>query len=86
MLRKLFRYLAFRQGKASKLYRYFWRPDAREWAEFVRLHGGLYHMGTDCSIHVHTWISDPAYTWIGDRVMPGELLRGLPRRLHRDAQ
>lgn len=71
MLRRLLRYLALRHGIAISLYRKFGHPVGEEWADVVRAHGGLYHVGEDCMILPSTLILDPAYTWIGDRVTLG---------------
>jgi acetyltransferase-like isoleucine patch superfamily enzyme len=70
MIRKLARYLAHR-NKAVWLYRRVCHPTGREWAEYLRRFGGLYHLGNGCSILPSTAIIDPAYTWIGDRVCLG---------------
>jgi acetyltransferase-like isoleucine patch superfamily enzyme len=70
MIRKLASYLAHR-NKALWLYRRLCRPSGREWAEHLRRFGGLYHLGTNCSILPSARIIDPAYTWIGDRVCLG---------------
>jgi acetyltransferase-like isoleucine patch superfamily enzyme len=71
MIHRLLRYLAFRRGRAIGLYKRFNRPNGREWAEFLRRHGGLYHLGENCSILPSTAIIDPPYTSIGDRVCCG---------------
>ncbi len=70
MIRKLARHLA-RRNKAIWLYRRLCGPSGREWAEHLRRFGGLYHLGSDCSILPSATIIDPAYTWIGDRVTMG---------------
>ena len=71
MIRSLIRHLALRHGRAVGLYRRLVRPGGREWAEFLRRHGRLYHLGEGCSILPSTMIIDPEYTWIGDRVCLG---------------
>jgi acetyltransferase-like isoleucine patch superfamily enzyme len=71
MFRKLLRYLAIEQNKAVSLYKRFNRPNGREWASYLRRHGGLFQMGTDCTILPSAKIVDPAYTSIGDRVCLG---------------
>jgi acetyltransferase-like isoleucine patch superfamily enzyme len=68
VIRKLLRYLALRHGKATMLYRRLCNPSGKEWAEFLRRHGRLYHLGTDCSILPSTLLLDRAYIWIGNRV------------------
>ena len=71
MFRRLLRYLAFRHNKSVSLYKRVNRPGGREWAAYLRHHGGLYKMGVDCSVLPSTKIVDPAYTSIGDRVCLG---------------
>jgi acetyltransferase-like isoleucine patch superfamily enzyme len=68
MIRKLIRRLAMTHGRGESLYRRLGRPSGTEWAEYLRRHGRLYHLGTGCSILPSTTILDPEYTWIGDRV------------------
>jgi acetyltransferase-like isoleucine patch superfamily enzyme len=71
VIRKLARYLAFEHNKALSVYKRLNRPGGREWASYLRRHGGLYHLGTDCSILPSTKFVDPPYTWIGNRVCLG---------------
>jgi acetyltransferase-like isoleucine patch superfamily enzyme len=71
VIRKCLRYLAFEHNKALSLYKRINRPGGKEWAEYLRRHGGLYHLGVDCSLLPSTNIIDPQYTWIGDRVCLG---------------
>lgn len=68
MFKRVLRYLAMNHGKMVKAYKRFNKPDGREWAEFLRRWGGLYHLGTGCSILPSASIIDPACTSIGDRV------------------
>jgi acetyltransferase-like isoleucine patch superfamily enzyme len=68
MYRKLLRHLALQHGRAERLYRRFCQPSGAEWAEYLRRHGGLYHLGVGCSILPSVTFLDPEYTWIGDRV------------------
>jgi acetyltransferase-like isoleucine patch superfamily enzyme len=67
----MLRHLANRHNKAVGLYRRLCYPGGKEWAEYLRRHGGLYHLGTGCSILPSARVIDPAYTWIGDRVCLG---------------
>lgn len=71
MIRRLISRLAMDHGRATGLYRRLCRPSARQWAEYLKRHGGLYHVGRGCSILPSAKILDPAYTWIGDRVCLG---------------
>jgi acetyltransferase-like isoleucine patch superfamily enzyme len=71
MIRQVLESLALDHNRALGLYRRVCRPDGKQWAEYLRRHGQLYHVGTGCSILPSTRIVDPAYTWIGDRVCLG---------------
>jgi acetyltransferase-like isoleucine patch superfamily enzyme len=71
VIRKLIRYLALEHNKALPLYTRINRPGGKEWASYLRRHGGLYHLGEDCSMLPSTKIIDPPYTWIGNRVCLG---------------
>jgi len=71
MLRKLARYFAMEHNRCVALYKRLNRPGGREWAEYLRRHGGFYHLGTGCSLFPSTLVVDPQYTWIGDRVCLG---------------
>lgn len=71
MIRKLLEKLALDYNRGLSLYRLIGRPNGKMWAEYLRRHGGLYHLGTGCSILPSTRIVDPVYTWIGDRVCLG---------------
>jgi acetyltransferase-like isoleucine patch superfamily enzyme len=71
VIRKLLRYLAVERNKSVGFYKRINRPNGKEWASYLRRHGGLYHLGTDCTILPSTIITDPPYTWIGNRVCLG---------------
>ena len=71
MVRGFLRYLAFRHNKAVGVYRRLCGPSGKEWAEYLRRHGGLYHLGVGCSILPSTLIINPSYIRIGDRVCLG---------------
>ena len=71
MIRRFVRHLALAHNTALPLYRKLNRPNGREWAQYLGRHGGLYHLGADCSILPSTQIVDPWYTWIGNRVCLG---------------
>jgi acetyltransferase-like isoleucine patch superfamily enzyme len=71
VIRRLVTYLALERGRAVSLYKRIVRPGGREWAMYLARHGGLYHLGADCSILPSTHIIDPQYTWIGSRVCLG---------------
>jgi len=69
MLQGAARYLAMERGKSFWLFQRLCRPDAREYAEYLRRHGGLYAMGQEVSITIGTQILDPAYVRIGNNVL-----------------
>jgi acetyltransferase-like isoleucine patch superfamily enzyme len=71
VIRRLLRHLAIERNRAVSLYTRINRPTGKEWALYLKRHGALYHLGTDCSLLPSTKIIDPAYTWIGDRVCLG---------------
>jgi acetyltransferase-like isoleucine patch superfamily enzyme len=71
VIRNFIRYLAHEHNRALPLYKRINRPSGKEWASYLRRHGGLYHLGADCSMLPSTKIVDPPYTWIGDRVCLG---------------
>ncbi len=60
---------AHRRGRFVSLYRRFCRPDAREWAEFLRAQGRIFAMGQDVHIMPSTVLTDPELTRIGSNVM-----------------
>lgn len=68
LVNKLFRFLAFRYGKFSGLYRKLCNPLPDEYAEFLRRHGGFYSIGNQCSILQSTVFTDPAYVRMGNNV------------------
>jgi acetyltransferase-like isoleucine patch superfamily enzyme len=71
VIKRFIRYLALERNRAVGLYRRINRPNGREWATYLRRHGQLFHIGSDCSILPSTRIIDPWYTWIGSRVCLG---------------
>jgi acetyltransferase-like isoleucine patch superfamily enzyme len=68
MIRAVLRHLAPRHDRVAALYRRFGHPSGKEWADFLRRQGRVFHLGVGCSILPSTNLLDPAYTWIGDRV------------------
>jgi acetyltransferase-like isoleucine patch superfamily enzyme len=71
VIRELVRRLAFHDKRAEGLYRRVCRPNGREWADYLRVHGGLAHIGPDTSILPFTNLLDRPYIWIGARVCLG---------------
>jgi acetyltransferase-like isoleucine patch superfamily enzyme len=71
VIRELVKRLAFLDKRAAPLYRKLCTPNGREWADFLRVHGGLAHLGADTSILMSANLLDRPYIWIGDRVCLG---------------
>ncbi len=71
MLRRFLRRQALGSNRFVSLYRKFARPSGREWAEYLRRHSRLYHLGEGCTILPSTRILDPVVTSIGDRACLG---------------
>ena len=67
-VQKILRHLAMRYGKFPSLYIKFCNPTSEEYTEFVRRHGNLYSIGSNCSILPGTVFTDPAYVRIGNNV------------------
>jgi acetyltransferase-like isoleucine patch superfamily enzyme len=67
-VQKILRHLVMRYGKFPGLYTKICNPRGPEYAEFLRLHGNLYAIGSNCSILVSTIFTDPAYVRIGNNV------------------
>ena len=64
----LCRRIALRHGRAVGLWRRLAAPNGVQWAEYLRLHGGLNAMGERCSVQTNVVITDPAYTRLGNNV------------------
>jgi len=71
MIRTFLERQALGHNRLVSLYRRFGRPYGTQWAAYLQRHGGLYHLGKDCSILPSTRIVDPPLTSIGDRVQLG---------------
>ena len=67
-VQKILRHLAMRYGKFPALYTKFCNPSSEEYTEFLRRHGKLYAIGSNCSILPSTIFADPAYVRIGNNV------------------
>ena len=67
-VQKILRHLAMRYGKFRGLYTKFCKPSSEEYTEFLRRHGKLYALGSNCSILPSTVFTDPAYVRIGNNV------------------
>ena len=71
MVRKFLRRQALQHNRFVALYRRFCRPSGREWADYLRRHGRLYHLGRDCTILPAAKIMDQPLISIGDRACLG---------------
>jgi acetyltransferase-like isoleucine patch superfamily enzyme len=67
-VQKILRHLAMRYGKFPGLYIRFCHPNSEEYTEYLRRHGNLYAIGSNCSIMPSTVFTDPAYVRIGNNV------------------
>jgi acetyltransferase-like isoleucine patch superfamily enzyme len=67
-VQKILRHVAMRYGKFPGLYTKFCKPSSEEYTEFLRRHGKLYALGSNCSILPSTVFTDPAYVRIGNNV------------------
>ena len=67
-VQKILRHVAMRYGKFPGLYTTFCKPSSEEYTEFLRRHGKLYALGSNCSILPTTVFTDPAYVRIGNNV------------------
>lgn len=72
MIAKSVRKFAMKTGRGRGLYRRICRPLGKEYAEFLRLHGGFYSIGDHCYISTGANITDPAYVRIGSNVRINE--------------
>jgi acetyltransferase-like isoleucine patch superfamily enzyme len=64
----LLRHMAMRHGWLCGLWKRFCRPDGREYAEFLKLHGKLHAIGENCRIVLNVSIADPHLVRIGNNV------------------
>ena len=72
MIFKLIQYIvrsvAWKYGCWSGLFRKICRPNGRDYAAFLKMHGGFYSIGSDCSILTSTVFTDPGIVRIGNNV------------------
>lgn len=68
LLKRLVRAYAFRTGRLRSLYVKLCQPCGFEYADFLRRHGELHHVGEKCSILAGVAFLDPRYTSIGNNV------------------
>jgi acetyltransferase-like isoleucine patch superfamily enzyme len=68
MLKRFIRNLAFRTGRGATLYRRICRPDALDYAAYLKTRGFFHSIGEQCSINLGAVFTDPAYVCIGNNV------------------
>jgi acetyltransferase-like isoleucine patch superfamily enzyme len=68
MLSDLIRRFAMKTGRGRVAYRRICNPSGKEYAEFLRRHGGYHSIGEDCYISPNANVPDPAYVKIGNNV------------------
>lgn len=69
MLKTLLRKFAMRYGRATGLYLRICKPNSLEYADYLRLHGELHHIGNNVSINIGVTFTDPSYISIGNNVV-----------------
>jgi acetyltransferase-like isoleucine patch superfamily enzyme len=69
LIRSLVRRRALGSGRSEGLYRRLCRPDALEWAEYLRARGEIYAMGREVRIVPSTVFADPALTRLGSNIL-----------------
>lgn len=67
-LNTVIRYLAFRTGKFKSIYLKHCRPASDEFAEYLKIHGKLHAIGSQCRINPYANITYPEYVAIGNNV------------------
>lgn len=68
MLKKLVRWLAFKTGRFTGLYKKICAPTSPEFASFLKKWGVLYAMGDNCAVNISAVITDPKYVRLGNNV------------------
>lgn len=66
LLKSTLRWLAMEKGLYRSLYIRICQPSSLEYADYLRRHGRLFHIGSDTSVNVSVSITDPAYVYIGN--------------------
>jgi acetyltransferase-like isoleucine patch superfamily enzyme len=67
-MRAVLRYLAIRHGRFARYWQMFAKPNAEEWAEYLRRWGGFHHLGQGVVL-AGTSVSEPEWVSIGDNVI-----------------
>ena len=68
LLRNLIKFMAMRYGM-NFLFVKLCKPRGDEYAEWLKWHGKLHHLGKDCAINSNVVITDPDYVSIGNNVI-----------------
>jgi acetyltransferase-like isoleucine patch superfamily enzyme len=68
LISKIVRSIAFRSGRYRSLYLRLCNPSPEEYTRFLKLHGGFFAIGDNCSILPTTNFTDPAYVKLGNNV------------------
>lgn len=67
-IKRLVRVLAFKFGRADRLYLRICQPDGEEWAALLKRRGTFHAMGQNCSVQTNVYVTDPKYVRMGDNV------------------
>ncbi|WP_397449715.1 acyltransferase [Pseudomonas sp. NA-150] len=67
-VRKALGNFAMSTGRGRSIYKKFYRPNGREWAEYLSRWGGLHSMGTNVDINAGCNITDPSLLRLGNNV------------------
>lgn len=67
-MRACLRRQALERNQLVWLYRRVCQPHGAEWADYLRMHGGLHRIGALCEINMNVTITDPAYVCLGRNV------------------
>lgn len=60
--------LTMKTGRFSGLWRRLACPSGEAWAQYLRLHGQLHHMGEHCAIQTNVVITEPTHVSLGNNV------------------
>jgi acetyltransferase-like isoleucine patch superfamily enzyme len=67
-IRKTLGYIVMSTGRGRSIYKRFYRPNGREWAEYLARWGGLHSMGNNVEINSGCNITDPSLVRMGNNV------------------
>jgi acetyltransferase-like isoleucine patch superfamily enzyme len=66
MIKKIIRFASQKWGVMARVYIKICNPNGAEYADFLRKHGQIHHVGKDTEINTGVTITDPAFLRIGD--------------------